>query len=199
MLVKVIPTGTIEENCYLVMDENTKEGFIVDPGDEPLKIEKAIKDTGMNLKYILLTHAHFDHVGALNYLVEKFNVPFYMNKEEEEFAKTDNYVFGKINKANGYLDDNSELSIGNESIRVFHTPGHTVGGLCFLIGNKLFTGDTLFRSSVGRSDFPGGDMTALVNSIKTKLLPLGDEIEVYPGHGPMSTIGYEKKNNMFLY
>lgn len=199
MLVKVIPTGTIEENCYLVMDENTKEGFIVDPGDEPLKIEKAIKDTGMNLKYILLTHAHFDHVGALNYLVEKFNVPFYMNKEEEEFAKTDNYVFGKINKANGYLDDNSELSIGNESIRVFHTPGHTVGGLCFLIGNKLFTGDTLFRSSVGRSDFPGGDMAALVNGIKTKLLPLGDEIEVYPGHGPMSTIGYEKKNNMFLY
>lgn len=199
MLVKVIPTGTIEENCYLVMDENTKEGFIVDPGDEPLKIEKAIKDTGMNLKYILLTHAHFDHVGALNYLVEKFNVPFYMNKEEEEFAKTDDYVFGKINKANGYLDDNSELSIGNESIRVFHTPGHTVGGLCFLISNKLFTGDTLFRSSVGRSDFPGGDMAALVNGIKTKLLPLGDEIEVYPGHGPMSTIGYEKKNNMFLY
>lgn len=199
MLVKVIPTGTIEENCYLVMDENTKEGFIVDPGDEPLKIEKAIKDTGMNLKYILLTHAHFDHVGALNYLVEKLNVPFYMNKEEEEFAKTDDYVFGKINKANGYLDDNSELSIGNESIRVFHTPGHTVGGLCFLIGNKLFTGDTLFRSSVGRSDFPGGDMAALVNGIKTKLLPLGDEIEVYPGHGPMSTIGYEKKNNMFLY
>ena len=110
----------------------------------------------------------------------------------------DNYVFGSIRNANGYLEDGNELSFGSLNIKVIATPGHTKGGLCFLIEDKLFTGDTLFQGSIGRTDFIGGSFPEIINSIKTKLLPLGDEIEVYPGHGPKSSIGYEKGYNMYL-
>lgn len=198
MIIKTIPAGEIEANCYIVMDETTKEAVVLDPGGEGERLEAIINKMGAKVKYILLTHGHFDHVGAVEYLADKFNVPFYINELEEEYAKKDNYVFGKLRKANGYLKDGDIISFGGHNIKVIETPGHSKGGVSLLVEDKLFTGDTLFMGSIGRTDFLGGDYNEIINSIKTKLLPLGNNIEVYPGHGPASTIAHEKSRNPFL-
>ena len=198
MIIKAIPAGIYDANCYIVMDEKTKDAVVLDPGGDGEMLERAIKDMGANVKSILLTHGHMDHVGGVEYLSDKLNVPFYISKIDEEYMEKDNYVFGSIRNANGYLEDGNELSFVILNITVIATPGHTKGGLCFLIEDKLFTGDTLFQGSIGRTDFIGGSFSEIINSIKTKLLPLGDEIEVYPGHGPKSSIGYEKGYNMYL-
>ena len=198
MIIKAIPAGIYDANCYIVMDEKTKDAVVLDPGGDGEMLERAIKDMGANVKSILLTHGHMDHVGGVEYLSDKLNAPFYISKIDEEYMEKDNYVFGSIRNANGYLEDGNDLSFGSLNIKVIATPGHTKGGLCFLIEDKLFTGDTLFQGSIGRTDFIGGSFPEIINSIKTKLLPLGDEIEVYPGHGPKSSIGYEKGYNMYL-
>ena len=198
MIIKAIPAGIYDANCYIVMDEKTKDAVVLDPGGDGEMLERAIKDMKANVKSILLTHGHMDHVGGVEYLSDKLNVPFYISKIDEEYMEKDNYVFGSIRNANGYLEDGNELSFGSLNIKVIATPGHTKGGLCFLIDDKLFTGDTLFQGSIGRTDFIGGSFPEIIDSIKTKLLPLGDEIEVYPGHGPKSSIGYEKGYNMYL-
>lgn len=198
MIIKAIPAGIYDANCYIVMDEKTKDAVVLDPGGDGEMLERAIKDMGANVKSILLTHGHMDHVGGVEYLSDKLNVPFYISKIDEEYMEKDNYVFGTIRNANGYLEDGNDLSFGSLNIKVIATPGHTKGGLCFLIEDKLFTGDTLFQGSIGRTDFIGGSFPEIINSIKTKLLPFGDEIEVYPGHGPKSSIGYEKGYNMYL-
>lgn len=198
MIIKAIPAGIYDANCYIVMDEKTKDAVVLDPGGDGEMLERAIKDMGANVKGILLTHGHMDHVGGVEYLSDKLNAPFYISKIDEEYMEKDNYVFGSIRNANGYLEDGNDLSFGSLNIKVIATPGHTKGGLCFLIEDKLFTGDTLFKGSIGRTDFIGGSFPEIINSIKTKLLPLGDEIEVYPGHGPKSSIGYEKGYNMYL-
>ena len=198
MIIKAIPAGIYDANCYIVMDEKTKDAVVLDPGGDWEMLERAIKDMKANVKSILLTHGHMDHVGGVEYLSDKLNVPFYISKIDEEYMEKDNYVFGSIRNANGYLEDGNALSFGSLNIKVIATPGHTKGGLCFLIEDKLFTGDTLFQGSIGRTDFIGGSFPEIIDSIKTKLLPLGDEIEVYPGHGPKSSIGYEKGYNMYL-
>lgn len=198
MIIKTIPVGEIGANCYIIMDEATKETVVLDPGGEGKKLEAILNKMGAKLKYILLTHGHFDHVGAVEYLADRFNVPFYINKLEEEYAKKDNYVFGKLRKADGYLRDGDIISFGSHNIKVIETPGHSKGGVSLLVEDKLFTGDTLFMGSIGRTDFLGGDYDEIIQSIKSKLLPLGNNIEVYPGHGPSSTIAYEKSRNPFL-
>lgn len=198
MIIKAIPAGIYDANCYIVMDEKTKDAVVLDPGGDGEMLERAIKDMKANVKSILLTHGHMDHVGGVEYLSDKLNVPFYISKIDEEYMEKDNYVFGSIRNANGYLEDGNALSFGSLNIKLIATPGHTKGGLCFLIEDKLFTGDTLFQGSIGRTDFIGGSFPEIIDSIKTKLLPLGDEIEVYPGHGPKSSIGYEKGYNMYL-
>lgn len=198
MIIKTIPAGVYEANCYLLVDEDTKECGIIDPGGDAKKLENAIRSLNANPKYILLTHGHFDHVGAVIELINTFKVPYYINEIDEKYMEKDNSVFGTLPKASNYLKDGDSIKLGGNIIKVIATPGHTKGGVCFLVNDKLFTGDTLFQGSVGRSDFIGGDGRELINSIKTKLLPLGDEIEVYPGHGDASTIGYEKRRNPFL-
>lgn len=198
LIIKTILAGMYEENCYLVMNEDTKELGIIDPGGQPNLIIKEIEKLKGKVKFILLTHGHMDHVDGVVELVNKLNIPFYINETEEDFMANDDYVFGTLPKSSGYLKEGDTLTLGEDVIKVIETPGHTPGGVCFLIGDKLFTGDTLFQGSVGRSDFPGGNGRKLIQSIKDKLLPLGDDIEVYAGHGDASTIGYEKRMNPFL-
>ena len=198
MIIKAIPTGEIQANCYIVMDENTSEAVIIDPGADEEIIYNLIENMKAKVKYILLTHGHFDHVGAVEYLSEKLNVPFYINKKDEEYALKDDYVFRKLRKADGYLKEGEIFKLGNKEIKVLETPGHSKGGVSFLIEDNLFTGDTLFLGSVGRTDFNGGSFEEIISSIKTKLIPLGDIIKVYPGHGPSSTISYEKMRNPYL-
>lgn len=197
MIIKTIVNGMLQENCYVIMDKESKELAIIDPGSEGERLEKAILSLGGIPKYILLTHGHDDHVSATEYLADKFNIPFYINKADEEYMGRD-YVFGKIRRADGYLSQGHILNLGTMKIKVIETPGHTKGGLCFLVSDKLFSGDTLFQGSIGRSDFIGGNFNELITSIKTKLLNIGDNVEVYPGHGPSSTIEFEKKRNPYL-
>ena len=198
MIVKTIMTGEIQENCYIVIDESTKKAFIVDPGDEGSKIADVIDSLGIKLEYLLLTHGHFDHVGAVEYIADKYNVPFYISEVDEKWSVKVPSLFGKLRKADGYLKDGDSIAFGDNNIKVIETPGHTEGGICFLIDDILLTGDTLFRTSIGRTDFPGGNFKDIIASIKNKLLGLGDDITVYPGHGPSSTIAFEKERNPYL-
>lgn len=198
MIVRQICTGEIQENCYVIMDEDTKQGFMVDPGDEGSRIAELVDSLGVNLQYIILTHGHFDHVGAVEYIADKYNVPFYMSEIDEKWAEKVPTLFTKLRKADGYLKDGDTLNCGNKELKVYATPGHTEGGLSFLIEDYLFTGDTLFRASIGRTDFPGGNFDKIMESIKTKLLCLSDEIVVCPGHGLSSTIAFEKERNPYF-
>ena len=198
MFVKTLVNGMLQENCYVIVDEESKELAIIDPGSESERLSQAIDNLGGKPKYILLTHGHDDHVAAVEYLADKYNIPFYIHVADEELIGKDKTVFGSIRKSDKNVEDGDEIILGKSEIKVIHTPGHTPGGVCYLVDNKLFSGDTLFQGSVGRSDFIGGNHTELINSIKSKLVPLGSGVEVYPGHGPMSTIGYEERNNPFL-
>lgn len=198
MVVESIIAGMYEENCYLLIDDNTKECGIIDPGGSTKKIENEIVSKGLKAKFILITHGHADHVDGVEELSKALNIPFYISKVDEEYMSKDDFVYGSLSKADGYLKEGDTVSLGNHTIKVIETPGHTKGGLCFLVDDLLFTGDTLFQGSVGRTDFIGGDMGEIINSIKSKLLPLGDEVKVFPGHGPTSTIGFEKNRNPYL-
>ena len=199
MIIEAIPAGIYDANCYILVEENTKECGIIDPGGDSERLISQIDKLNAKPKFILLTHGHMDHVGGVIDLVKKYNIPFYIIKADEEYMEKDDFVFGTLPKASGYLKENDILKLGDEIIKVLETPGHTKGGLCFLLNNdKVFTGDTLFNGSIGRTDFIGGSMSEIINSIKEKLLPLGDRVDVYPGHGDMTTIEHEKKYNPFL-
>lgn len=196
--VKIVPAGVYEANCYILVDEKTKDCAIIDVGGDVKKISEAIENMNGKPKYVLLTHGHFDHVGGVEEICIKYNIPFYISKTDEEYMKIDNSVFGTLPKASGYLKQGDIVKLANNEISVIETPGHTKGGLCFFVDGKVFTGDTLFQGSIGRTDFIGGDMDEIISSIKNKLIPLGDDVEVYPGHGPSSSIKFEKARNPYL-
>lgn len=199
MKLKRIPAGIYSANCYILMDEETKQTAVIDPGGDAEKLEKAIEDMGAEVKYILLTHGHTDHTGAAVQLKEKFNVPLYINKEDYEMCKSGQFVFGNIvGKVDKYIGEGDIIKLGNLKIKCIHTPGHTPGGMCFLVDNLIFTGDTLFANSIGRTDFAGGDFDAIISSIKNKLMILPEDTIVLPGHEGESSIGEEKIHNPFL-
>ena len=183
MKIKKYVVGMIGTNCYLVINEETKETVMVDPGAYPAKVKNAVKEQGLKLKAVLLTHAHFDH----------------MTDGESNLSST--YVRGGYRFEEAVpVSDGQQLEIAGFQFRVIHTPGHTPGGCCYYMEQEgvLFSGDTLFQTSVGRSDFPGGSASALVRSVKEKLLVLPEETHVYPGHMEETTIGYEKLHNPFI-
>lgn len=198
--LQVAPIGT---NCYIV--SKGTEAFIVDPGGDAAEIIKKAK--GLNVRYILLTHTHYDHIGALNDLVKVFpDALLAVHTEEKEWLYdpkknlsigfyTDFIYSGKIGIE---LSDGSELEFAGIKIKVIHTPGHTPGCVCYHIEDNLFSGDTLFKSSVGRTDLPGGDGVSLVRNIKEKLYTLPGKTVVYPGHEGTSTIGWERTRNPFV-
>ncbi|PJI09764.1 MULTISPECIES: MBL fold metallo-hydrolase [Clostridium] len=198
MKISIIPAGMYMTNCYIIVDEKTNDSIIIDPGDAPNKILKAFKDTNSNLKFILLTHGHADHTAAVSELIKEYDIDVYMNEKDVKLINNGEYMFGKKEEnANKYVNDNDELQFGSLKVKCIETPGHTPGGMCYLIDNFLFSGDTLFNNSVGRTDLPGGDFNALVDSVK-KLIKLDDSTIVYPGHGGETTIEHEKMSNPFI-
>jgi glyoxylase-like metal-dependent hydrolase (beta-lactamase superfamily II) len=188
-------------NCWIV--GNDEKVVVIDPGDEPDKIINIIGDR--KVEYILNTHLHIDHIGAVADLRKKYNAPFGIHKNEkpalhDAIKNLSAFTGGTVTlqEADMYFNDGDELDFLGQKIKVLHTPGHTEGGCCYVIGKNVFTGDTLFNMSIGRTDFPGGNTNTIINSIKKKLMPLGDDYKVYPGHMGESTIGFEKANNPFL-
>ena len=199
MVIKTYPLGSLQTNCYIVIDEETNKAVIIDPGAEANYLIKEIEVLGIEIDKILLTHCHFDHNGAVKELKEKFNCKVYINKDEEEYMEIDSTgIFGKLPKFYEYVNEGEIINSGNLNFKVIFTPGHTKGGTCYLIDDSIFTGDTLFNGSIGRTDFLGGSYNDLISGIESKLMILDDNITVYPGHGPKTSIGYEKNRNPFL-
>ncbi len=198
MIIKTIPTGMIEENCYIVMDENTNEGFLVDPGADAEILAGAVENMKMKPKFILLTHGHWDHIGAVVELKDKFNIPFYISKNDNDMIQSGQDTYGSTPNPDGYLKEGDTFKFADKTIRVIETPGHTPGGVCFLVDKSLFTGDTLFNGTIGRTDFVGGSFETLVSSVRERLATLPEDTKVYPGHGPSTTIGLEKRQNPYI-
>jgi len=205
MILKHFTAGELETNNYLVICEETREAALIDAGGNYEKTVRLLKENNANLKYILHTHGHFDHVQGDWELQKNFDVKILIHKDDESLAKSlkqQLMMFGMKSaespKIDGFLEDNQIIEVGKLKLKVIHTPGHTQGGVCFLVDKSLFSGDTLFADSVGRTDLPGGSYEALGNSIKNKLFTLDEDIIVYSGHGSSTTIGYEKQNNPYF-
>ncbi|KYH36017.1 putative metallo-hydrolase [Clostridium tepidiprofundi DSM 19306] len=201
MEIKRVVAGIYGANCYIIMDKKTKEAVVIDPGGDVDDIEKAINSIDANVKYILLTHGHLDHTSGVAELKKIFNVPVCISKKDDELIACGTQLYGPLleGEADIHIKEGDVFSVGEISIRCIETPGHTPGGMSFIIdGKSVFTGDTLFYGSIGRTDLEGGDFDILINSITKKLMSLDDNIIVYPGHGPQSTIMNEKNNNPFL-
>jgi len=206
MIIEKLAVGPIMANCFIVGCENTKEAVVIDPGDDVDKILMVLSKHSLKVRYILNTHGHFDHVGGNKRLKQVTGADLYIHKNDEHMLETLNShaaMFGLSAEnsppADHYLNDDDELVFGDDiKIRVIHTPGHSEGGVCFLIDGKLFAGDTIFERSIGRTDLPGGSMKVLLESIKTRLFVLNDDIRVYCGHGFETTIGDEKRENPFV-
>ncbi|MBO5302807.1 MAG: MBL fold metallo-hydrolase [Lachnospiraceae bacterium] len=198
--------GPVMTNCYFAIHEDTKEMLVIDPGDEALHLIEKIKACGAKPVAILLTHGHFDHASAAQEIAENFGIQIYAHEDEKETLENPSInlcgMVGikEIYHADCYVKDGEILNLAGFEIKVLHTPGHTKGGCCYYIEKEqaVFSGDTLFNSSVGRTDFPGGSATVLLRSIEEKLMPMPGQTKVYPGHNDTTTIGWEKQYNPFL-
>jgi len=207
LIVAHVVVGPFRQNSYVLGDPETKEAVLVDPGDEPEAIEALIARHGLTPKYILNTHAHLDHVGAVHHFQEKLGLPFHLHPGDREWLEAlplQARMFGvpptTVPRVDRWIADGERYPLGRRTIEVIHTPGHTPGGCCFFLRDDrvLVTGDTLFAGSVGRTDFPGGSWEQLEASIKGRLFPLGDDVTFHAGHGPASTLGRERVSNPFV-
>ena len=198
--------GPVCTNCYLLVNHKTGELLVVDPGDQAQLIEKQIEKTGAKPVAIFLTHGHFDHAGAAEELADRYQISIYAYEAERETLEDPGLnlcgMIGehKVYRADVFVKDEEVLNLAGFSIRVFFTPGHTIGGCCYYIADEkiLFSGDTLFQESVGRTDFPRGSASDLIRAIREKLMPLPDDVTVYTGHDESTLIGYERMHNPYL-
>lgn len=205
MIVERLPLGIYAANCYVVICEETKEAMIVDLGGEPEEILKKSKKQDFNINCIVLTHAHGDHIAGVPGLLDVVRCPVYIHEKDEEML-----LDPKLNlsasmftdritiKPDKLLRDGDIFKVGNIEVEVIHTPGHTMGGISLKVENYILTGDTLFKGSIGRTDFYGGSYDAIIDSINSKLMIYDNDTIILPGHGPATTIGTEKKTNPFV-
>ncbi|SHF60889.1 MBL fold metallo-hydrolase [Ornithinibacillus halophilus] len=205
MKVKSLSLGPLGTNCYILSKD--KEALIVDPGGDASKIESYLTKEGITPRAILLTHAHFDHIGAVEEISKHYNIEVYIHEIEVDWL-SDPKLNGSILFTGQVISINvpprifseGNVTIGNFSFEVIHTPGHSPGSVSFVFekSKKVFSGDVLFNQGIGRTDLPGGDFGEIERSIRNKLYNLSDDVEVYPGHGPSTFIGFEKNNNPFV-
>lgn len=200
-----IQAGIYAVNCYIIYSEDTNEGIIVDPGGDVDDILDYVRENNLNIKYLVLTHGHADHIGGLKGLKEALGAIIAIHEDDVDMLKDADknlsfvMAMGKVElEPDLLLREGDILEFGNEKAKVIHTPGHTRGSICLEINDVIISGDTLFAGSIGRTDLYGGDYDTLINSIKDKLMTYPDETKVYPGHGSPTTIGRERKYNPFL-
>lgn len=207
MRITNLPSGALQANTYLAVDEKTNKGFVVDPGGYNKVLTKEVRDNDVNIKYIILTHGHSDHICGVNEHKAEFpDAKIVAYKDEEAMLENPNLNqspgFGVpySTKADILVSDGDELKVGDVTLKFIHTPGHTEGGMCIYVkeAKALFSGDTLFRQSIGRTDFPGGSYKEIMDSIRKKLFLLPDDTNVFPGHMGTTSIGFEKENNPFV-
>ncbi len=205
MKLKTLNMGAFKVNNYILFDEETKETILIDAGGDFEKTQQAIDELGGHLKYLLNTHAHMDHIAGDEEIQRKYNVPIFMHKEDEVLIKAFKESLSMFGMPNydppeniTFIEDGHIFKLGNKEIKTIHTPGHTKGGVSYLIDDMLFSGDTLFYESIGRTDLYGGNYNQLLDSIKSKLFVLPNNTKIYPGHGISSTIENEKENNPYV-
>jgi len=205
LIIKDLTVGPIMANCFILGCETTKEAAVIDPGDESNRILMALAGLKLKVKYIINTHGNFDHVGAnrkmkdatgADLLIHSLDVP--MLGHLAASASAWGLHADDSPSPDRTVKDGDEIKIGNITLKVIHTPGHTPGGISLYSDGCVFVGDTLFAGSIGRTDFPGGDFDTLISSIRKKLFVLGDDVRVFTGHGPETTIGEEKRHNPFV-
>lgn len=192
--IHVLPLGDYQTNCYIVHEENSTDCLIIDPGYEPEIISSYLEEKGLTLEAILLTHCHFDHVGAVKDLAAQYDCKVFLDKKE--LAMPPMLTNGPLYYTDGYGDGDT-LTLAGIPIQVLETPGHTPGSVCLIMEDTLFSGDTLFAGSCGRTDLPCGDARAMRDSLR-RLAALSENYRVCPGHGPSSTLNREKKTNPYL-
>jgi len=188
-MLRKIAVGPYQANCYILGSMETREGLVIDPGDEVLRIVKEISRQGLTICSILITHGHFDHTGGAHELKKITGAPVLIHPMDAQ---------GLGFPADGYLEEGKEVTLGSYTLKVLYTPGHSPGGVCFHAPGAVFTGDTLFAGSIGRTDFPGGDHQRLIDGVIRKIFSLDDSLRVYPGHGPATTVGTERRTNPFF-
>lgn len=206
MKVEKFVTGIISTNCYLAVNEETKQTVIIDPAACPSYLMSHIKNEELNIEAILLTHGHFDHIMGIDGFLEEFDAPVYVHENDGPLMtdpvlnQSGTYTAGYTYAGAEYIRDGQMLTLAGYTFQVLHTPGHTPGSVCYYVEAQkvLFSGDTLFQNSVGRTDFQLSSMSDLVRGITEKLMVLPDDVLVYPGHMGETTIGYEKEHNPFI-
>jgi hydroxyacylglutathione hydrolase len=205
MIIKKLVIGPLENNCYIIADEQTREAFIVDPGDEPDRILDLISENRFKPIYIICTHAHFDHIAVISDIKHETDIKIVLHRDDLELyrhvksqAALWGYELDSLPDPDLFVAESDTLAIGNLKFKILHTPGHSPGGICVYGEGIIITGDTLFAGSVGRTDLYGGDMEQLKISYK-RLMSLPEDVRVFPGHGPETTIKKEKVDNFFTY
>lgn len=207
MIQKVLSVGMLESNCYILGDEETREAVVIDPGGDAPEILAVLRQEKLQLKTIINTHGHFDHVGANKELQEATGAPIAIHTADapmlsQPSAEALFFTGGRLqpSRASILLQEGDVLDFGRYQLKVLHTPGHTPGGICLVLLQEpiVYVGDTLFAGSIGRTDFPGGSFEDLINSVRTKIFTLGDHYLVMPGHGPATTVGQERLYNPFF-
>ncbi len=205
MFFKMLSLGNMDNNCYILGDQSSKHALIIDAPAEAGAVLDVLEEEGLTLKYVLLTHSHYDHIGALDEICDYTGAEVMIHSFEEDAVNDPTVNLSlyadapspsvKVSKT---LVDGDVITVGDIDIKVLYTPGHTVGSVCYYTDGILFSGDTLFLKDVGRCDLPGGDYKIIKQSIKKQLYTLPDDTQVYPGHGRATTIGYEKSHNNYV-